>query len=160
MSKDDSKSRRGFLSSASRVAMATGLVGGYGSCAYIGARYVYPNAEGRVRLFVADVAGFDANSSLEYRIPNGASVTIARQGDTGDVSDFVALSSKCPHLGCQVHWQSVEARFFCPCHNGTFDAAGVPTGGPPLTGNTPLDRYPLVVEDGLLFIDLDAEELA
>ena len=69
-------------------------------------------------------------------------------------ADFIALSSVCPHLGCRVHWQSQESRFFCPCHNGSFDPQGKPTGGPPLAAGQSLPKYPLKVEHGLLFIEM------
>ena len=87
-----------------------------------------------------------------YRVPGGEKVTIARRGETGTVDDFIALSSTCPHLGCQVHWEPLHERYFCPCHNGTFDPDGVGTGGPPGDAGQSLPRYPLRVEGRLLYI--------
>jgi Rieske Fe-S protein len=42
-----------------------------------------------------------------------------------------ALSATCTHLGCQVQWDGGAERFRCPCHGGTYDAAGQVLGGPP-----------------------------
>jgi hypothetical protein len=51
-----------------------------------------------------------------------------------------------------VHWEAQNERFFCPCHNGTFDAWGVGTGGPPGDAGQSLPRYELKVDGGLLYI--------
>jgi Rieske Fe-S protein len=42
-----------------------------------------------------------------------------------------AMSATCTHLGCQVVWDGAEKRFHCPCHGGSYDAAGRVLGGPP-----------------------------
>ena len=109
---------------------------------------------------MAAVNDIEVGGAFVYRTPVGERVTIARQGESGTVDDFVALSSTCPHLGCQVHWQLAEARFFCPCHNGAFDAQGKPTAGPPAEANQELPRYPLKLEGGLLYIEAPTEKLA
>jgi Rieske Fe-S protein len=97
--------------------------------------------------------------SLEYQGPTGAKIVIARQGSQGTEDDFVALSSVCPHLGCQVEWRPHENRFFCPCHNGAFDAEGKGSEGPPAAAGQSLSRYPLKVEGGLLFIEVPVESV-
>jgi Rieske Fe-S protein len=140
--------------------MAGGLVAGYGTCAVIGAKYVYPNASKRVRMFVTELAGMAKGESMNSQTPAGAKVAITRHGEAGTADDFMALSSTCPHLGCQVHWQASEERFFCPCHNGAFDLKGNPTEGPPKAANQKLIQYPLVVDAGLLYIELSEKDLA
>jgi menaquinol-cytochrome c reductase iron-sulfur subunit len=60
-------------------------------------------------------------------------------------SQFVAVSTRCTHLGCPVRWVSPATRFVCPCHGGVYDYQGVPTGGPPVR---PLDRFVTRVKDG------------
>jgi cytochrome b6-f complex iron-sulfur subunit len=140
--------------------MAGGLVGGYGAFGAMAARYLYPaKPRATAWLFVAPLASFRVGESMTYRAPNGAPVVVARQGETGSEADFIALSSTCPHLGCQVHWETTNNRFFCPCHNGTFDPAGKATGGPPGNARQSLPRYPLKVEGGLLFIEVPTEKL-
>lgn len=45
---------------------------------------------------------------------------------------LVAYSDVCTHLSCAVLYQAEERQFFCPCHDGRFDAfTGEPIGGPP-----------------------------
>lgn len=145
--------RRAFLT-VSTLAMGGGLAGGYGLFAVMAGRYLYPAEEGDVDWqYVAVADEIQTGQSVEYTAPNGSKMVIARQseGNTGD--DFVALSSVCPHLGCQVHWEPHNDRFFCPCHNGVFDPAGRPLEGPPAAANQHLVRFPLKVEEGLLYIE-------
>ncbi len=51
---------------------------------------------------------------------------------------WVALSSRCMHLGCPVRFVSQAQRFICPCHGGVYDFRGLVAGGPPVR---PLDRF-------------------
>jgi menaquinol-cytochrome c reductase iron-sulfur subunit len=51
---------------------------------------------------------------------------------------WVALSSRCMHLGCPVRYVSAAQRFLCPCHGGVYDFRGQVAGGPPVR---PLDRF-------------------
>ncbi len=147
--------RRTFLSTASSVVMAGGLLAGYGTFAGFAARYLYPaKPTPKGWMFVATTTSLKPGESLAYKTPAGAAVAIARQGAGETAADFIALSSTCPHLGCQVHWESKDSRFFCPCHNGAFDGNGVAIGGPPKEAGQSLPRYPLKVEHGLLFIEV------
>ena len=153
--------RRKFLTAASRTAMAGGLVAGYGTFFAYAGRYLYPAREpDKAWMFVAEISQIPPGSSRDFRLPSGASVVIARQGETDTVDSFLALSSVCPHLGCQVHWEQVNNRFFCPCHNGVFDAKGKGTGGPPGEAGQSLPQYPLRIESGLLYIEVEAATLA
>lgn len=70
-----------------------------------------------------------------------------------DNGKTVALSPVCKHLGCTVGWNTDKAnpeQFFCPCHYGRYtkDGTNVP-GTPPLA---PLDVYPTMEKDGLLYL--------
>ena len=62
---------------------------------------------------------------------------------------FVALSSRCMHLGCPVRYVPAAERFICPCHGGVYDFTGQVVGGPPVR---PLDRFYTRVNNGLLEI--------
>ncbi len=154
-------SRRGFLARLSGVAMGLGLVAGYGNFARLAMRYLYPAGDpARQWMFLARADELAPGAAMMYRAPNGETINIARQGEAGGVEDFVALSSVCPHLGCQVHWQAQNDRFFCPCHNGVFDPSGVATEGPPAEAGQSLPRYPLELRSGLLYIQVPTERLA
>ena len=153
--------RRTFLSTMTSVAMAGGLAAGYGMFAVMAGRFLYPSgSQTGGWVFVAEVSRLRPGDSLVFRTPGGATAAIARRGESGQVSDFIALGSRCPHLGCQVHWEANRNRFFCPCHNGTFDPSGKATGGPPLQAGQSLPAYPLKVENGLLFIEVPLEQMA
>ena len=52
--------------------------------------------------------------------------------------NYVAISTKCMHLGCPVRFIEASQRFVCPCHGGVYDFQGKRTGGPPVR---PLDRF-------------------
>jgi quinol---cytochrome c reductase iron-sulfur subunit, bacillus type len=51
---------------------------------------------------------------------------------------FIALSTRCMHLGCPVRYVEAAKRFICPCHGGVYDFQGDVSGGPPVR---PLDRF-------------------
>ena len=51
---------------------------------------------------------------------------------------WIALSSRCMHLGCPVRYVAAASRFICPCHGGVYDFRGLVAGGPPVR---PLDRF-------------------
>lgn len=51
---------------------------------------------------------------------------------------WVAITSRCSHLGCSVLWVEASERFICPCHGSVFDAEGVRVSGP---APRPLDRF-------------------
>lgn len=76
-------------------------------------------------------------------IPIGGSVRFAYPGARDpavllrlDQQTFVAYSTVCTHLACEVLWERDDDTLYCPCHNGYFSPAnGAPTAGPP---NRPL----------------------
>ena len=156
-----STDRRTFLSRTSSVAMLGGLGASYGTFAALSGRFLYPASSGDITwLFVTDLKSFAVGDAMEYRIPGGGSVNIARVASEGTVEDFLALSSICPHLGCRVHWEGPKRRFFCPCHNGVFDPTGRPVSGPPADADQELSRYELKVEGPLLFLGVTTATLA
>lgn len=153
--------RRRFLSRASTLAMGAGLAGGYGAFGLMAGRYLYPaKPAARQWQFVAETRRLRPGETLLFRAPGGETINVTCQGRGAAASDFIALSSTCPHLGCQVHWEAQNERYFCPCHNGTFDPQGKGTGGPPGEAGQSLPRYPLKVEAGLLYIEVPVDQLA
>ncbi|MCP4803907.1 MAG: Rieske (2Fe-2S) protein [Proteobacteria bacterium] len=160
MSGPENPERRALLTKIAGVAMGAGVVAAYGGLGGIALRYLYP-AEGREKawLFVSQLAEFAVGDSLVYMAPDGSRVTVARQSESAGADASVALSTTCPHLGCNVHWEGQNNRFFCPCHNGVFSPDGVGTEGPPADAGQSLAAYPLRVDSGLLFIEVPVERL-
>jgi quinol---cytochrome c reductase iron-sulfur subunit, bacillus type len=62
---------------------------------------------------------------------------------------FIAISTRCAHLGCPVRWVDAAERFICPCHGGVYDLLGRRVGGPPVR---PLDRFYTRVREGYVQI--------
>lgn len=152
--------RRTFVSRLSTAAMAVGLAAGYGLWAFLAGRFLYPSRPRQTAwIFVSEVNRLKSGETMPFRIPTGQRVTITRRQAEGTADDFLALSSTCPHLGCQVHWEAQHERFFCPCHNGAFDADGTAIAGPPADAGQRLPLYPVKVERGLLFIQAPTEPL-
>jgi cytochrome b6-f complex iron-sulfur subunit len=83
----------------------------------------------------ASVRPFPAGKFYLVRLPDGG---------------FLAISSKCTHLGCTVPWNEKEKTFPCPCHASTFDARG-DVLAPPAT--RALDLFPVIIEGGIVKVD-------
>lgn len=82
----------------------------------------------------------------------GKSTAYVRQGSADlseDPSSYVALSTRCAHLGCPVRFVEAAGNFICPCHGGVYDFEGKVIGGPPVR---PLDRFQTRVQNGLVEI--------
>ena len=78
----------------------------------------------------------------------GKTTVYVRKGaeDLGEDPDsFVAISTRCAHLGCPVRFIEAAGIFSCPCHGGAYDFEGKVIGGPPVR---PLDRFQTRVDNG------------
>ncbi|MEA2361470.1 MAG: menaquinol-cytochrome c reductase iron-sulfur subunit [Thermoleophilaceae bacterium] len=62
-----------------------------------------------------------------------------------DSQPYVAISTRCAHLGCPVRYIQASGKFVCPCHGGVYGFEGQVEGGPPVR---PLDRFYTRVESG------------
>jgi len=62
-----------------------------------------------------------------------------------DTQPYVAISTRCAHLGCPVRYIQASGKFVCPCHGGVYGFQGQVEGGPPVR---PLDRFYTRVEAG------------
>jgi menaquinol-cytochrome c reductase iron-sulfur subunit len=55
-----------------------------------------------------------------------------------EYNQYIAISTRCMHLGCPVRFVEAAGRFICPCHGGVYHFRGKVNGGPPVR---PLDRF-------------------
>ena len=62
---------------------------------------------------------------------------------------YIALTTRCAHLGCPVRYVQASERFICPCHGGVYNFDGKVSGGPPVR---PLDRFETRVEGGRVLV--------
>ena len=85
---------------------------------------------------------------------------LAAPSESGGI---LALSQKCPHLGCSVPWRpefaaaetfNIKSWFRCPCHASTYSAAGVRVYGP---APRSMDTFAVRVRrDGSVEVDTSA----
>ncbi len=129
-----------------------GLVVSYGTGLFFALRYVYPRrAQRRLRtIFFAPAADLPPGASKTYTLPDGNQALVTNTG-----LEVVALSNICPHLGCKVHWEVRNQRFFCPCHGGVFDNDGVATAGPPAAEGQNLKKFPIRRVGNNLFLEVE-----
>lgn len=71
---------------------------------------------------------------------------LARLADGG----FLALSRRCPHLGCTLPWNDAEKRFVCPCHASAFDIRGEVLRPP---APHAMALHPVVIENAVVRVD-------
>jgi quinol---cytochrome c reductase iron-sulfur subunit, bacillus type len=60
-------------------------------------------------------------------------------------NEYVAITTRCAHLGCPVNFVAAARNFICPCHGGVYGFLGERIGGPPVR---PLDRFQTRVTNG------------
>jgi nitrite reductase/ring-hydroxylating ferredoxin subunit len=82
----------------------------------------------------------------------GKTTAYIRRGSTDlgeDPDSYIAISTRCAHLGCPVRFVQAAGNFICPCHGGVYGFQGEVIGGPPVR---PLDRFYTRVRGGLVEI--------
>jgi glycine/D-amino acid oxidase-like deaminating enzyme/nitrite reductase/ring-hydroxylating ferredoxin subunit len=79
------------------------------------------------------VTGGEVNSPQEIAAGEGAilrdgmhKLAVFRDEEGG----LHAVSARCTHLGCVVHWNAAERSWDCPCHGSRFDVDGEVLHGP------------------------------
>jgi quinol---cytochrome c reductase iron-sulfur subunit, bacillus type len=60
-------------------------------------------------------------------------------------NEYIAISTRCAHLGCPVRYVQAAGNFICPCHGGVYGFLGERIGGPPVR---PLDHFQTRVTNG------------
>jgi menaquinol-cytochrome c reductase iron-sulfur subunit len=90
------------------------------------------------------------NTAAEIGDPGKTTVYVrrfdpSRDDKRNEDQPYVAISTRCAHLGCPVRYIQASQKFVCPCHGGVYDFQGKVAGGPPVR---PLDRFYTRVRDG------------
>lgn len=67
-----------------------------------------------------------------------------------DDGGFLAVSRRCPHLGCTVSWVDDKEKFYCPCHASSFDVYGEYQND--LISRS-LDTFPVSFNDEMVKVD-------
>jgi len=74
---------------------------------------------------VSGFGGIVKAGSLSAVPTDGVETVQAFRGYLTNVEgNTVALSWKCPHLGCRVPWCDSSGEFECPCHGSKFNRLG------------------------------------
>jgi Rieske Fe-S protein len=94
----------------------------------------------RPRVITIEPGSGEAGKGLVY-------VRRRTDADRDTTDEFVALTSRCSHVGCPVNYVAAAQSFVCPCHGGVYGFRGERTGGPP---PRPLDRFRTRVRAGQL----------
>lgn len=95
---------------------------------------------------IADVADVAVGGAVNFAYPEAHDSCLLLRTDE---NTFTAFSQKCTHLSCAVIPQPEKNRFFCPCHEGSFDLkTGAPIAGPP---RRPLPQIKLEVRNGAVY---------
>jgi Rieske Fe-S protein len=143
-------SRRSWLAS---VAMGVGLISSYGMFAVQGLLFLLPQRlkPPTRRLYAGQIDQFQIGALQGVLDLQGNEILVKREKQ-----GLRAFNSTCPHLGCRVHWQAERQRFFCPCHNGVFNAEGVAIEGPPAAAGQSLAQVPLEVDQksGVVYLEV------
>ena len=134
------QSRRQFLVSGWKMGGAL-LIGAAGYTAYEALRPLTTGAGG-AKVKVGNQQDFPSGTATYFT--EGRLYVVNAKGD------LLALSQKCPHLGCKVPFCESSGRFECPCHGSVFDIGGEYITGPSPRG---MDRYPLSVKGGHVIAD-------
>jgi Rieske Fe-S protein len=139
-------SRRDFLANA---AMGAGLVAALGTAGYYGIRYLVPRPANKrfVDVLVANLEELTSGAAREFIDAKGRKGILINNDGT-----VKAFSKICTHLGCEVEWHSQKKEFFCPCHEGFFDANGKNIKGPP---PRPLNEFKVTVKDDNIYVALE-----
>jgi nitrite reductase/ring-hydroxylating ferredoxin subunit len=91
-----------------------------------------------VRQYIELVPGVHNTADSPDEIARGSGAIIQRGGrkvavHRTDEGALIERSAFCTHLGCVVHWNSLERSWDCPCHGSRFAPTGEVLNGPAVT---------------------------
>jgi menaquinol-cytochrome c reductase iron-sulfur subunit len=101
----------------------------------IGTPADFPDSTYRTKVITIEPGMGEAGNTIAYVRARNPGIDTEPEDQ---YNHWVALSSRCMHLGCPVRYVSAAERFICPCHGGVYDFRGMVAGGPPVR---PLDRF-------------------
>lgn len=136
--------RREFIAQAERIGAACLLPTVLASCASV--RYAQSAVEND-RLVVLRSELSAAGTALVETPDDQLPIFLRRVNG----SEFVALSTRCTHRGCQV--EAGANQLACPCHGSVFSLTGERLQGP---AERPLLRYPATADDQRVYISRKA----
>ncbi len=87
----------------------------------------------------------EAGKSTAYVRKGNPQLTAGQDVPQETPDEYIAISTRCAHLGCPVRFVQAAGNFICPCHGGVYNILGERIGGPP---PRPLDRFQTRVVDG------------
>ena len=81
---------------------------------------------------------FTVNLSTELRAVNDfiskSGVIVIRTSAGNNASNFLAVSSACPHAGATVEYNNTKSSFYCSAHGSAFASDGALVTGPATRG--------------------------
>ena len=110
----------------------------------IGAREDFPD-DTYVPRVITEVAGIGQVGKTTIYVRARNEELDPEPNPPGYDEEFIAVSTRCMHLGCPVRYIDAAKRFVCPCHGGVYNFEGLVDGGPPVR---PLDRFYTRVRNG------------
>ncbi|MDZ4860131.1 MAG: Rieske (2Fe-2S) protein [Candidatus Hydrogenedentes bacterium] len=125
VAEDEYRSRRDFTKLLGLTSLA--FVSGQG---FIIAQSITKKSEGPLpEIDVAALDELEVGMAKVFQYPHeGNACVLVRISE----DNFVAYGQKCTHLSCPVIPKPRDGKFYCPCHNGSFDLhTGRPLAGPP-----------------------------
>lgn len=138
-----------------------GMLGG--GAAAMGAGLFAPLVEYTGNFRKAPLPDFLALEKPEYELPAGKAkmllygpvpVLLLQPAEAGQpLRAFVAT---CTHLSCTVTYQEEANRFYCACHDGSYDSEGRVLSGPP---PRPLPQLFSKFKHGKLILAMEKENL-
>jgi Rieske Fe-S protein len=99
-----------------------------------GAKHIVQENATVMKQLVKDYLTHRQNEELATLQP-GDSAIVHAEGETfaayrAPDGELFAVSNVCTHMGCKVHWNSVETSWDCPCHGSRFRPDGTVIEGP------------------------------
>ena len=120
------------------AALSAGMVG-FPVVSFLG-RTEHPGADKPLEVPIGQMSP----GQVQYVEFHGEQLIVLATSDGTSV-----FSASCPHLGCNVSWDTAESVFRCPCHGAIFSATGEVMSGPV---SSPLKQIPFEAAEGKIII--------